>query len=210
MARIALDTGSIRGIGAVVARGPDPRATAWPSPVPATPQPPDWQCEDRYGEAAADAELHRLLVTHDVKSLHAVYDRVAALVDGRIAALGPLQSVLASDHGAMIPPKATLEGEVVELGVAGKTNDERARCSSIPLNRRDLRFAPFTTDNASAPKRSQEVTPTESARARIKVAPPTWPCDKEPGAGGEKCRISEQNSRFRLSSGPRSALPCGS
>ncbi|NOJ41420.1 hypothetical protein HCN58_17725 [Bradyrhizobium sp. WSM 1791] len=66
------------------------------------------------------------MVTHDVNSLHAVCDRVAALVDGRIAALGPLQSVLASDHGAMIPPKAMIEGDVVGLGVAGKTN-ERAR-----------------------------------------------------------------------------------
>ncbi|MCA6116766.1 hypothetical protein J6524_17950 [Bradyrhizobium sp. WSM 1738] len=84
----------------------------------------------RIGNAKIDmVRLQRTLsfivfmVTHDVKSL---YDRVAALVDGRIAALGPLQSVLASDHGAMIPPKATLEGEVVGLGVAGKTN-ERAR-----------------------------------------------------------------------------------
>ncbi|NOJ44878.1 hypothetical protein [Bradyrhizobium archetypum] len=66
------------------------------------------------------------MVTHDVNSLHAVCDPVAALVDGRSAALGLLQSVLASDHGGMISPKATLEREVVGLGVAGKTN-ERAR-----------------------------------------------------------------------------------
>ncbi|MFG3591620.1 hypothetical protein [Bradyrhizobium sp. RDI18] len=34
------------------------------------------------------------MVTHDLKNLHAVCDRVASLADGRIAALGPLRSVL--------------------------------------------------------------------------------------------------------------------
>ncbi|MGY4567175.1 ATP-binding cassette domain-containing protein [Bradyrhizobium sp. USDA 3256] len=48
--------------------------------------------------------LHRTLrftvfmVTHDLNSLQAVCDRVAALADGRIAAIGPLPSVLESDH----------------------------------------------------------------------------------------------------------------
>ncbi|MBR0697857.1 ABC transporter ATP-binding protein [Bradyrhizobium lablabi] len=48
--------------------------------------------------------LHRTLgftvfmVTHDLNSLQAVCDRVAALADGRIAAVGPLSSVLRSDH----------------------------------------------------------------------------------------------------------------
>ncbi|MFB9261592.1 ABC transporter ATP-binding protein [Bradyrhizobium erythrophlei] len=48
--------------------------------------------------------LHRTLrftvfmVTHDLNSLQAVCDRVAALADGRIAAIGPLSSVLKSDH----------------------------------------------------------------------------------------------------------------
>ncbi|MBR0752363.1 ATP-binding cassette domain-containing protein [Bradyrhizobium jicamae] len=48
--------------------------------------------------------LHRTLrftvfmVTHDLNSLQAVCDRVAALADGRIAAIGSLSSVLASDH----------------------------------------------------------------------------------------------------------------
>jgi phospholipid/cholesterol/gamma-HCH transport system ATP-binding protein len=38
------------------------------------------------------------MITHDLNSLAAVCDRVAALVDGKIAALGPLRQVLASDH----------------------------------------------------------------------------------------------------------------
>ncbi|WP_166301538.1 ABC transporter ATP-binding protein [Bradyrhizobium sp. 2S1] len=48
--------------------------------------------------------LHRTLrftvfmVTHDLNSLQAVCDRVAALADGRIAAIGPLSAVLASEH----------------------------------------------------------------------------------------------------------------
>ncbi len=38
------------------------------------------------------------MITHDLHSLAAVCDRVAALADGRIAALGPLPEVLASEH----------------------------------------------------------------------------------------------------------------
>lgn len=38
------------------------------------------------------------MVTHDLNTLAAVCDRVAALADGRIAALGPLPAVLESDH----------------------------------------------------------------------------------------------------------------
>ena len=38
------------------------------------------------------------MVTHDLNSLQAVCNRVAALADGRIAAVGPLASVMASDH----------------------------------------------------------------------------------------------------------------
>lgn len=38
------------------------------------------------------------MITHDLNTLAAVCDRVAALADGRIAALGPLPVVLASDH----------------------------------------------------------------------------------------------------------------
>jgi phospholipid/cholesterol/gamma-HCH transport system ATP-binding protein len=38
------------------------------------------------------------MITHDLNSLAAVCDRVAALADGRIVALGPLSAVLASDH----------------------------------------------------------------------------------------------------------------
>ena len=38
------------------------------------------------------------MITHDLNTLAAVCDRVAALADGRIVALGPLPAVLASDH----------------------------------------------------------------------------------------------------------------
>ena len=38
------------------------------------------------------------MITHDLNSLAAVCNRVAALADGKIVALGPLSTVLASDH----------------------------------------------------------------------------------------------------------------
>jgi phospholipid/cholesterol/gamma-HCH transport system ATP-binding protein len=38
------------------------------------------------------------MITHDLNTLAAVCDRVAALADGRIAALGPLREVLKSGH----------------------------------------------------------------------------------------------------------------
>jgi phospholipid/cholesterol/gamma-HCH transport system ATP-binding protein len=38
------------------------------------------------------------MITHDLNTLAAVCDRVAALADGKIVALGPLPIVLASDH----------------------------------------------------------------------------------------------------------------
>jgi phospholipid/cholesterol/gamma-HCH transport system ATP-binding protein len=38
------------------------------------------------------------MITHDLNTLAAVCNRVAALADGRIAALGPLPEVLKSDH----------------------------------------------------------------------------------------------------------------
>ena len=38
------------------------------------------------------------MVTHDLESLHAVADRVAALADGKVVALGPMASMLASEH----------------------------------------------------------------------------------------------------------------
>jgi phospholipid/cholesterol/gamma-HCH transport system ATP-binding protein len=38
------------------------------------------------------------MVTHDLDSLHTVCDRVAALADGRIVAIGPIEQLLASEH----------------------------------------------------------------------------------------------------------------
>jgi phospholipid/cholesterol/gamma-HCH transport system ATP-binding protein len=38
------------------------------------------------------------MVTHDLDSLHAVCDRVAALADGKVVAIGPMDTMLASEH----------------------------------------------------------------------------------------------------------------
>ena len=38
------------------------------------------------------------MVTHDLDSLHTVCDRVAALADGKVAAVGPIHELLASEH----------------------------------------------------------------------------------------------------------------
>lgn len=43
-------------------------------------------------------ELTVFMVTHDLDSLHTVCDRVAALADGKIVAVGPIAELLASDH----------------------------------------------------------------------------------------------------------------
>jgi len=57
------------------------------------------------------------MITHDLHSLAAVCDRVAALADGRIAAIGPLTDVLASTHPWV---KAYFHGtraEMLHLGI---------------------------------------------------------------------------------------------
>lgn len=38
------------------------------------------------------------MVTHDLDSLYAICDRIAALADGKIIATGPMEDMLASDH----------------------------------------------------------------------------------------------------------------
>ena len=38
------------------------------------------------------------MVTHDLDSLHSVCDRVAALADGKVVAVGPITNLLASSH----------------------------------------------------------------------------------------------------------------
>ena len=38
------------------------------------------------------------MVTHDLDSLHTVCDRVAALADGKVVAVGPIAALLASEH----------------------------------------------------------------------------------------------------------------
>jgi len=38
------------------------------------------------------------MVTHDLDSLHTVCDRIAALGDGKVIAVGPIETMMASDH----------------------------------------------------------------------------------------------------------------
>jgi phospholipid/cholesterol/gamma-HCH transport system ATP-binding protein len=62
---------------------------------------------DPIGAAAFDELIHTLqrtlglsvfMVTHDLDSLHAVCDRIAVLVDGRVIAAGPIEAMVASEH----------------------------------------------------------------------------------------------------------------
>ena len=62
---------------------------------------------DPVGAAEFDALLRTLqrtlglsvfMVTHDLDSLHAVCDRIAVLVDGRVIAAGPIETMLKSEH----------------------------------------------------------------------------------------------------------------
>lgn len=38
------------------------------------------------------------MVTHDLDSLHTVCDRIAVLADRKVIAVGPMATMLASDH----------------------------------------------------------------------------------------------------------------
>jgi phospholipid/cholesterol/gamma-HCH transport system ATP-binding protein len=38
------------------------------------------------------------MVTHDLASLRTVCDRIAVLADGQVVALGPMETMLQSDH----------------------------------------------------------------------------------------------------------------
>jgi phospholipid/cholesterol/gamma-HCH transport system ATP-binding protein len=62
---------------------------------------------DPVGAAAFDDLIRTLqrtlglsvfMVTHDLDSLHAVCDRIAVLVDGRVITAGPIEAMLASEH----------------------------------------------------------------------------------------------------------------
>jgi phospholipid/cholesterol/gamma-HCH transport system ATP-binding protein len=55
------------------------------------------------------------MVTHDLDSLNAVCDRIAALADGRIVAEGPMSAMLASEHPWV---NAYFHGQRAELGAA--------------------------------------------------------------------------------------------
>ena len=72
--------------------------------------------------------LHRTLgltvfmVTHDLDSLHAVCDRVAALADGRIVAVGTMSAMLASQHPWV---KAYFGGERGRAGTDVVTSPSR-------------------------------------------------------------------------------------
>ena len=47
---------------------------------------------------AVEQGLTVFMVTHDLASLTTVCDRVAALADGRIVAIGPMRELLQSEH----------------------------------------------------------------------------------------------------------------
>jgi phospholipid/cholesterol/gamma-HCH transport system ATP-binding protein len=46
----------------------------------------------------ASLNLTVMMITHDLSSLHAVCDRIAAIVGGKVAAIGNLQELVASHH----------------------------------------------------------------------------------------------------------------
>ena len=45
-----------------------------------------------------ETRLTVFMVTHDLASLNTVCDRVAALADGKIVAIGPMRELLQSEH----------------------------------------------------------------------------------------------------------------
>lgn len=50
------------------------------------------------GELAKALDLTLFLVTHDVDTLYATADRIAVLHSGGVAAIGPIEEILANDH----------------------------------------------------------------------------------------------------------------
>jgi phospholipid/cholesterol/gamma-HCH transport system ATP-binding protein len=61
------------------------------------------------------------MVTHDLDSLHAVCDRIAALADGRIVAEGPMSAMLASQHPWV---RAYFHGKRAQLGALDSVASE--------------------------------------------------------------------------------------
>jgi phospholipid/cholesterol/gamma-HCH transport system ATP-binding protein len=61
------------------------------------------------------------MVTHDLDSLHAVCDRIAALADGRIVAEGPMSAMLASQHPWV---RAYFHGQRAQLGALDSVASE--------------------------------------------------------------------------------------
>jgi phospholipid/cholesterol/gamma-HCH transport system ATP-binding protein len=56
------------------------------------------------------------MITHDLDSLHAVCDRIAALADGKVVAVGPMQTMLATEHPWV---KSYFSGERAHLSAHG-------------------------------------------------------------------------------------------
>lgn len=63
------------------------------------------------------------MVTHDLDSLYAICDRIAALADGHVIAEGPMATMLASEHPWL---RAYFHGKRARLFVAGAAESGRA------------------------------------------------------------------------------------
>jgi phospholipid/cholesterol/gamma-HCH transport system ATP-binding protein len=64
------------------------------------------------------------MVTHDLESLHAACDRIAALADGRIVAQGSMAAMLASEHPWV---KSYFRGKRAHSGAAGLATEARVQ-----------------------------------------------------------------------------------
>ena len=115
-------------------------------------------------DAEADLGLTVFMVTHDLDSLYSACDRIAALADKRVIAVGPLATMLASDHpwlkayfggeraSARLPAERT--GEASDHGIA------RQLCSGRTVHARGARrrcSASSTGSTAARPARKQDV-----------------------------------------------------
>lgn len=82
------------------------------------------------------------MVTHDLDSLYSICDRIAALADGKVIAVGPVEDMLASDHPWL---RAYFHGKR-----ARQLDPERAR-GPAPSEQTPGKQAPIEANTASTP-----------------------------------------------------------